>query len=130
MTFILQPWQLFFLILVGWFNRQQQEAIEYLPFVMELSTRRVHLAACTPSLGDAFMRQIARNLTDPFDGFLSGKRHVLMDRDTNFSAAFRMPLEDDILQREDVAACRSRIPCPLSYGAQSSVAGESHHRAG
>ena len=45
----------------------------YLLFVMELSTRRVHLAACTPSLGDAFMWQIARNLTDPFDGFLTGK---------------------------------------------------------
>lgn len=30
MTFILQPWQLFFLILVGWVNRQQHEVIEYL----------------------------------------------------------------------------------------------------
>ena len=46
----------------------------YLLFVMELATRRVHLAACTPSLGDDFMKQIARNLTDPFDGFLKDKR--------------------------------------------------------
>ena len=30
MTFILQPWQLYFLILAGWINRQQQEVIEYL----------------------------------------------------------------------------------------------------
>ena len=30
MSFILQPWQLFFIILAGWVNRQQQEAIEYL----------------------------------------------------------------------------------------------------
>ena len=30
MNFILQPWQLFFLILAGWVNRQQQEVIEYL----------------------------------------------------------------------------------------------------
>jgi putative transposase len=66
----------------------------YLLFVMELSTRRVHLAACTASLGDEFMRRIARNLTDPFDGFLTGKRYILMDRDTNFSSAFRSALEE------------------------------------
>lgn len=66
----------------------------YLLFVMEVATRRVHLAACTPTLGDDFMKQIARNLTDPFDGFLKGKNYVLMDRDSNFSAAFRTVLKD------------------------------------
>jgi hypothetical protein len=30
MSFLLQPWQLFFLILAGWVNREQQRAIEYL----------------------------------------------------------------------------------------------------
>jgi len=30
MEFILQPWQLYFVILAGWINRQQQEVIEYL----------------------------------------------------------------------------------------------------
>jgi len=66
----------------------------YLLFVMELSTRRVHLAACTRGLGDDFMKQIARNLTDPFDGFLRDKKYVLMDRDSNFSSAFRAVLEN------------------------------------
>jgi hypothetical protein len=186
MNFILQPWQLFFLILASWVNRRQQEMIEfyraeleammkaqgkkrilltddqrrllavkgkslgrkalmemttivtpdtilrwhrqlvsqkwdssnkrnyigrprittvevwtkgglvtfYLLFVMELKTRRVHLAACTASLGDDFMKQIAKNLTDPFDGFLKDKKVVLMDRDANFSCAFRTILED------------------------------------
>ena len=73
----------------------------YLLFVMELATRRVHLAACTPTLGDTFMRQIARNLTDPFDGFLTGKRYILIDRDSNFSGAFRSALEE-----EDVKSVR------------------------
>ena len=40
------------------------------------------------------MKQIARNLTDPFDGFLKDKRYVLMDRDSNFSDAFRTILKD------------------------------------
>ena len=30
MSFILQPWQLLFMILAGWVNREQQESIEYL----------------------------------------------------------------------------------------------------
>jgi hypothetical protein len=30
MTFILQPFQFYFVILAGWVDRQQQEAIEYL----------------------------------------------------------------------------------------------------
>jgi transposase InsO family protein len=66
----------------------------YLLFVMELKTRRIHLAACTPTLGDNFMTQIARNLTDPFDGFLKDKKYTLMDRDASFSAAFRTVLEE------------------------------------
>jgi transposase InsO family protein len=66
----------------------------YLLFVMELKTRRVHLAACTPTLGDDFMKQVARNLTDPFDGFLKDSKYVLMDRDANFSSAFRSILRN------------------------------------
>ena len=30
MNFILQPWQLYFLIIAGWINPEQQEVIEYL----------------------------------------------------------------------------------------------------
>jgi hypothetical protein len=30
MNVVLQPWQLFFLIVAGWINRQQQQVIEYL----------------------------------------------------------------------------------------------------
>lgn len=70
----------------------------YLLFVMELSTRRVHLAACTRTLGDEFMKQIARNLTDPFDGFLREKKYVLMDRDSSFSTAFREVLKDGAVE--------------------------------
>jgi transposase InsO family protein len=73
----------------------------YLLFVMELKTRRVHLAGCTPHPNDAGMKQIARNLTDPIDGFLLGKRYVLMDRDGKFTAAFR-----DGLQQEGIRPLR------------------------
>ena len=40
------------------------------------------------------MKQVARNLTDPFDGFLQDKKYLLMDRDTHFSTAFRTVLQE------------------------------------
>lgn len=58
----------------------------YLWFVMELATRRVHLAGCTKSPDEPWMKQIARNLTVSPDGFLEGRRYVLMDRDPDFCA--------------------------------------------
>jgi putative transposase len=60
----------------------------YVLVVMELSTRRVHLAGMTPHPNEAFMMQCARQLTDPFDGFLLDKRYLLHDRDTTFTVAF------------------------------------------
>ena len=66
----------------------------YLLFVMELKTRRVHFAGCTPNPNETWMKQIARNLTDSIDGFLLGKHYVLMDRDGKFCPAFRNILTD------------------------------------
>jgi hypothetical protein len=60
----------------------------YLLFVMELTTRRVHFAGSTAHPDNLWMIQIARNLTDASEGFLLGKKYVLMDRDTKFSDGF------------------------------------------
>ena len=35
------------------------------------------------------MVQVARNLTDKFGGFLMGKRHLILDRDTKYTVRFR-----------------------------------------
>ena len=84
----------------------------YLLFVMELKTRRVHFAGCTPNPDGAWMKQIARELTNFQDGFLNGKRYLLMDRDATFSAAFR-----GILKGEHVEPVRlpPRSPNLNSY---------------
>ena len=60
----------------------------YVLVVMELATRRVHIAGITPHPTAAFMQQCARQLTDPFEGFLVGKRYLIHDRDTKFTQAF------------------------------------------
>ena len=67
----------------------------YLLFVMELKTRRAHFAGSTVHPDEAWMKQIARNLTNWEDGFLDGKRHLLMDRDTKFCDSFRAFLRDE-----------------------------------
>jgi len=67
----------------------------YLLFVMDLATRRAHFAGCTPNPDGPWMQQIARNLTDAEDGFLKGKRYVLLDRDGKFSPAFQKILETE-----------------------------------
>jgi transposase InsO family protein len=56
--------------------------------VMELRTRSVHMAGITPHPTDVFMAQCARQLTDPMDGFLLGKRYLIHDRDTKFLHGF------------------------------------------
>jgi putative transposase len=60
----------------------------YVLVVMELATRRVHMAGITPHPTTAFMQQCARQLTDPFDRFLLDKRYLLHDRDIKFTRAF------------------------------------------
>jgi len=66
----------------------------YLLFAMEVATRRVHFVGCTTNPHEAWMKQVARNLTDCHDGFLCGTRYLLMDRDTKFCSVFRSLLED------------------------------------
>lgn len=58
-------------------------------FVIELSTRKVHIAGISCQPGEAWMRNMARHLTDGFDGFLLGKRYLILDRDPLFTRSFR-----------------------------------------
>ena len=67
----------------------------YLLFVMELKTLRVQFAGCTVTPHEAWMKQAARELTNFEDGFLNGKRYILMDRDGKFCPAFRGFLKNE-----------------------------------
>jgi transposase InsO family protein len=61
----------------------------YVLFFIHLGTRKVHLAGITSSPDEAWMKQIARNLTDAEDGFLRGRRFLIHDRDGKYCPAFR-----------------------------------------
>ncbi len=73
----------------------------YVLFFIKLSTRRVDIAGITPHPHADWIKQIARNITDPVDGFLVGIRYLIMDRDAIFTAEFR-----NFLKREGVKAVR------------------------
>ena len=79
----------------------------YLLFVMEVATRRVYFGGCTANPTEPWMKQIARNLTDCEDGFLNGKRFLIMDRDTKFTDGFC-----EILKCQGVEAVKLPPPSP------------------
>ncbi len=57
-------------------------------FVIDLTTRKVEIAGILPQPDGIWMKQVARNLTDCFCGFLKGKRYLIHDRDPLFSSDF------------------------------------------
>ena len=79
----------------------------YVLFIIHLSTRSVHIAGVTTAPNGAYMKQVARNLTDVGDGFLLSSRYLIMDRDTKYTNDFRGHLD-----REGVKSvrCPARAP--------------------
>ncbi len=65
----------------------------YVLFAIDLKSRRVHLCGITRHPNEAFMAQVARNLTDCTDGFLKGHRFLIHDRDGLFTAKFTSVLD-------------------------------------
>ena len=62
-------------------------------FVIELQTRRVHIACIHPQPGGAWVEQMARTLTDPVEGFLRTTRHLIHDRIPVYLRCCRHPDE-------------------------------------
>ena len=70
------------------------------------------------------MSQIARNLTDPEDGILTGKRYLIHDRDPLFTAEFLSTITDigvksvkllsvaKIVSSCEISNLRCRVPSP------------------
>jgi putative transposase len=70
-------------------------------FVIDLKTRRVQIAGIARQVHGEWMKQVARNLTDGVDGFLSGIRYVIHDRDPLFTRELR-----DVLRGAGVKSIR------------------------
>ena len=75
----------------------------YVLFFIHLGSRQVHIAGMTPHPNEAWMVQVARNLTMEAWGFLSPGQYLLHDRDAKFCAAFQQIID---------AAGVQRVPLP------------------
>jgi hypothetical protein len=79
----------------------------YVFFVLDIGSRRVHIAGITDQPCEAWMKQIARNLTDCVDGFLKPTRYLSLDRDPLYTKAFRTMLKNAGARP---CACRHAVP--------------------
>src|SRR5260370_31605987 len=61
---------------------------------MKLKTGTVEIAGITCQPDEAWMTQVARNLTAAGDGFLRGMQYVIVDRDPLYTTAFGRLLRD------------------------------------
>jgi transposase InsO family protein len=88
--FLKHHWELIvatdFFTIEAWTKRGLQRFL--ILFFIELSTRRVAVAGIARDANGLWMTQIGRNLTDPIDGILAGKRYLIHDRDPLFTDDF------------------------------------------
>ena len=79
----------------------------YTIFVMELKSRRVHVAGSSPYPDEAFVIQAMRNLANEFDGVVADGCALICDRDRKWS-----PGVLEFLERERVRIIRTPFRAP------------------
>jgi len=71
----------------------------YVLFFIHLASRKVHVAGITPHPDQAWMMQIARNVTMEEWGCLSPGHYLIHDRDGKFCPAFQRIIDDTGVKR-------------------------------
>jgi hypothetical protein len=61
--------------------------------VIDLASRRVEIVGISRCPDGFWMEQVARNLLDAGDGFLLGKRYLILDRDPLYTREFRAAIK-------------------------------------
>jgi len=75
--------------------------------VIDYKTRKVEIAGIIPQAHGDWMKQIARNLTDPMDGFLKDKKYLVLDNDSLFTKDFTA-----ILRAGGIKCVKTSVACP------------------
>src|SRR5438128_1599209 len=71
----------------------------YVLFFLHLGSWKIHGAGITPHPNEAWMMQVARNLTMEAWGFLPSGQYLIHDRDAKFCAAFQQIIDDAGVKR-------------------------------
>ncbi|HLQ43988.1 MAG TPA: integrase core domain-containing protein, partial [Planctomycetaceae bacterium] len=83
----------------------------YVLFFIELGSRRVHVAGCTPHPNAAWATQQARQLTWTLTAARESFRFLIRDRDQKFAQGF-----DDVFQRDGIQIVRTPFRAPQANG--------------
>jgi putative transposase len=75
----------FFVEVVTWLGLIRYHVL----FAIDVASRKVAILGIAANPGSSWMEQMARNPVDAVDGFLVGKRYVLVDRDPLYTEGFR-----------------------------------------
>jgi transposase InsO family protein len=75
--------------------------------VIDYKTRKVQIAGIIPQAHGDWMKQMARNLTDPVNGFLKDKKYLVHDWDPLFTKEFKA-----ILKAGGVRCVKTSVACP------------------
>ena len=75
--------------------------------VIDYKTRKVEIAGIIPQAYGDWMKQIARNLSDPIDGFLKDKKYLIHDRDPLFTKEFK-----EILKAGGITCKKTSVASP------------------
>ena len=71
----------------------------YVLFFIHLGSRQVYVAGVTPHPNEAWMMQVARNLTMEEWGFWAPGQYLIHDRDTKFCTAFQQIIDKAGVER-------------------------------
>ena len=71
----------------------------YVLFFIHLGSRQIYVAGVTPHPNEAWIVQVARNMTMEEWGFLSPGQYLIHDRDAKFCAAFQQIIDDAGIER-------------------------------
>jgi len=71
----------------------------YVLFFIHLGSRKIHVAGVTPHPNEAWIVQVARNVTMEEWGFLSPGQYLIHDLDAKFCTAFHQIIDDAGIER-------------------------------
>ena len=83
---------------MSWIGKEDQQVDKTL-FFIHLGSRHNHVAGVTPHPSEAWIVQVARNVTREEWGLLSPGQYLIHERDTKFCAAFQQIIDEAGVER-------------------------------